>query len=268
MSSDSAPMQFPNILANHVTCQKFCGLYEECLSTLADSFPECKVTPAELERYRTQVKGKEPDEIAMIKTWHQGMIPLYERADRQDDAIWDSLPLLGTLNISQKIKADGFSKEDAKVLWEYVEEMNHHSRIYNAIPQNMLNKIQTAAVECIGKVQRGEMKLDLENLNWDEVKNVGQSLMESVNPQDLEEFTGNITGLAQSLKINNLQDVFKLVGEVPGVSEAMANNSHLVGLLEQVLQNDSTRELMQNVDKMMNGGFNGGGNGGNGGSSN
>ena len=115
------------------------------------------------------------------------------------------------------------------------------------------------------------MKLDLENLNWDEVKNVGQSLMESVNPQDLEEFTGNITGLAQSLKINNLQDVFKLVGEVPGVSEAMANNSHLVGLIEQVLQNDSTRELMQNVDKMMNGIGGGGGgkngDGGNGGSS-
>lgn len=241
--------QIPNILANHVTCQKFCGLFEECLSTLMDSFPECKSTQEELIQYRAKVKGNESAEVDMIKNWHKDMATLYERADQHDDTMWDVLPLFNKLSVPQKIQDLG--TDGSKVMWEYIDGMNRYSRIYNAIPSQMLEKIQSTAMTYMNKIQSGEMKIDMENLNWNDVKNVGQSLMETINPQDMEEFTGNITGLAQSLQIKNIQDVFKLVGEVPGVSEAINNNGHLVGLLGQLLQSDSTREIIQNVDKMM-----------------
>lgn len=246
--------QIPNILANHATCQKFCGLFEECLGTLMDSFPECKATQKGLDSYRSDVKGKESAEVNMIKTWHKDMATLYDRADKHDDTLWDVLPLFKELSIRQKVQDIG--TDASQVLWEYIDGMNRHSRIYNAIPSQMLERIQSTAMSYMGKIQSGEMKFDMENLNWDDVKNVGQSLMETINPQDMEEFTGNITGLAQSLKINNIQDVFKLVGDVPGVSEAINNNAHFLGLLEQLLQNDSAREIIQNVDKMMSGGNN------------
>jgi len=48
--------------------------------------------------------------------------------------------------------------------------------------------------------------------------------MNSINPNDLEEFSGNITGLAQSLKINGIQDIFKFVGDLPGMGEIVNNN--------------------------------------------
>jgi len=286
MSSSDA-FQIPNILANHVTCQKFCGLFEECLATLAESFPECQSTKNELERYRTEVKNKEPAEVNMIQSWHRDMSTgsgeissmrqssgsnnpseedglrsddsseeilrsLYDRSDQHDDAAWDVFPLFRGLSIRPKVQDLG--SDATLVLWEYLDGMNRHSRIYNAIPSQMLEKIQSTALSYMNKIQSGEMKFDMENLNWDDVKNVGQNLMDTINPQDMAEFTGNITGLAQSLKINNIQDVFKLVGEVPGVSEVMNNNGHLVGLLEQLLQNDSTQEIIQNVDRMMGGG--------------
>ena len=279
MSSSDA-FQIPNILANHVTCQKFCGLFEECLATLAESFPECQSTKNELERYRTEVKNNEPAEVNMIQSWHRDMSTgsssgsnnsseailrsddsseailrsLYDRSDQHDDAAWDVFPLFRGLSIRPKVQDLG--SDATLVLWEYLDGMNRHSRIYNAIPSQMLEKIQSTALSYMNKIQRGEMKFDMENLNWDDVKNVGQNLMDTINPQDMAEFTGNITGLAQSLKINNIQDVFKLVGEVPGVSEVMNNNGHLVGLLEQLLQNDSTQEIIQNVDRMMSGGDN------------
>jgi hypothetical protein len=257
MSSSEQPFHLPNILANHSTCQKFCGLYEECLTALSDSFPECKLTQDALHHYKTDIQNHEEAEVALIKDWHKRMMSLYERADRHDDTVWEVLPLLSDVQIMSKIQDKEFPRDSVQVLWEYVDGMNRHSRIYNAIPTHMLEKIQSTAMDYMGKVQRGEMKLDIENLNWDEVKNMGQSLMDSVDPTDLEEFTGNINGLAQSLKINNLQDVFKLVGEVPGVSEVINNNSHFVGLLEQLFQNDSTHQMMANMDKMMGGGNNG-----------
>jgi hypothetical protein len=243
-------------------------LFEECLSTLVDSFPECKPTHEELIQYRANVKGNESAEVNMIKNWHKDMATLYERADHHEDTLWEVLPFFNKLSIHQKIQDLG--TDGSKVMWEYIDGMNRYSRIYNAIPSQMLEKIQSTAMTYMNKIQSGEMKIDMENLNWNDVKNVGQSLMETINPQDMEEFTGNITGLAQSLQINNIQDVFKLVGEVPGVSEAINNNGHLVGLLGQLLQSDSTREIIQNVDKMMGNNDNNssGGGGGGGGDNN
>lgn len=252
--------KLPNFLANEPTRKKFCGLYEECLDTLADTFPECQEIKNELETYRKEVKNNEAKEDAFIKEWHNGMLQLYDLADKELPQFWSKpIPFFSRINIHDKVEDPGFKnqKESMEILWEYINGMNRHSRIYCAIPIHMLDRIQTTAMDYVGKVQRGEMKFDLENLNWDEIKDMGQNLMSSINPSDLEEFTGNITGLAQSLQINGIQDIFKFVGDLPGMGDIVNNNQHFTGLLDQIFQNEATQQLIQSVDKLFPSGNNG-----------
>lgn len=244
----------PNILANHETCKKFCALYEECLDALHESFPECKSIVGSLERYRTTVKSNETEEINFIKSWHSEMTPLYERSDAHDNTAWESIPLFKDLDILTKLKQDGtLDEETASVLWEYVDSMTRHARIYNAIPDSMMNTIQKSAMNIMEKVQRNEIKMDVNNLDWEEMKNIGQTIMGEFDPNDIQNFTNNITGLAKNLNINNLQDVFKLVGDLPGLSDVLGNEN-VMQTIGNVMEQDSTQELMKNIDKMMNSG--------------
>jgi hypothetical protein len=242
----------PNILANHETCKKFCALYEECLDALRESFPECKLIPAALERYRTTIKSNETEESNLIKTWHKDMTQLYERSDLHDNASWELLPLFKDLDILTKLKQDGsLDEETASVLWEYVDSMSRHARIYNAIPETMMNSIQKSALSLMEKVQNNEIKMDVNNLDWNEMKNVGESLMQNLNPDDIQEFTNNISGLAKNLNINNLNDVFKLVQDLPGVGDIVGNNQNMMEMLGNVMNQESTQELMKNINDMM-----------------
>jgi hypothetical protein len=285
--TSSQPPQIPslpNFLANESTRKKFCALYDECLETLSGAFPECDDVKTELVRFRTDVQTNETKQDEFIRSWHDVMnksvaLPsqssqtqqpsqteenppevktspkLYELADKQNNQFWhETLPWFVAINMSQKVKDIGFTEDHINILWEYIQGMNKHSRIYNAISKSMLDKIQSVAMDCVGKFQRGEMKFDLENLNFDEIKNLGQSLMQSFNPEELQDFTGNLTGLAHSLKINNVGDVFKFVGDLPGMSNVMGDHSQFTGLLDQIFQSEATQNLMQNVDKMFNNG--------------
>jgi hypothetical protein len=103
------------------------------------------------------------------------------------------------------------------------------------------------------KVQRNEIKMDVNNLDWEEMKNIGQTIMGEFDPNDIQNFTNNITGLAKNLNINNLQDVFKLVGDLPGLSDVLGNEN-VMQTIGNVMEQDSTQELMKNIDKMMNSG--------------
>lgn len=243
---------FPNILANHETCKKFCGLYEECLDALHDSFPDYTPVSTALEQYRTTVKSNENAEINLIKSWHHDMIPLYTRSDAHDNTLWESMPLFRDLNVLALLRPDGVIDETL-ILWEYVDSMARYARIYNVIPDAMMDTIQKSAMNILGRVQRNEIKMDVNNLDWDEMKNIGQSIISELDQNDVQNFTNNITGLAKNLNINNLQDVFKVVGDLPGIGDVLGNEN-VMQTISNVMEQDSTQELMKNIDKMMNGG--------------
>lgn len=232
--------KLPNFLANQATCQKFWGLYEECLVTLHETFPECLQTKETLEGYRSRLKSHESQQVTQLQQWHRDMTSLYTRADQHDPTLWKDLPLFQSLDLDAKLRDSGLDPNSVSILWEYVDGMTRHARIYNAIPSPMLDKIQSTAMDYVQKVQSGEMKLDLENLNWDVIKNMGQTLMSNIEQKDLHEFTQNLTGLASNLKINNIQDVFKLMGDIPGLGEVMNNNQNMSGLLEQLIQSQGS----------------------------
>ena len=151
--------------------------------------------------------------------------------------------------MKSKLIEPGFTQESVDVLWEYIQGMNRHSRIYNAIPSAMFDNIQSKTMEYINKIQSGETKLDLENLNLEEIKNFAQSMMESINPKDIEVFTKNIQGLIQGVDINNFQDVANFVGSLPGMGE-LNINENMTNMFSNFMQNPATAQSLGELEKV------------------
>ena len=188
---------------------------------------------------------------------------MYDLSDAHSGEFWaNHVPFLSDVDISNVISSPNFYPESMDVLWEYVNGMNKHARIYNAIPENMFNKIRSTATEYIDKMTRGEMKFSLEDLNLEELKNAGQALTNSFAREDLDQFMSNISGVARGFNINNLQDVMKMVTDIPGMGDMMRtlNNGggdggggpNIGGLINQLFQNGGQdgQELLKDIDKM------------------
>ena len=265
--------QFQNPLASENTRKKFCALYIECLETLSDTFPEFSKLKGELDRFRSSVFNNAENEDQCIKQWHNGMVQkvtvngeptnMYDLSDAHSGEFWaNHVPFLSDVDISNVISSPNFYPESMDVLWEYVNGMNKHARIYNAIPENMFNKIRSTATEYIDKMTRGEMKFSLEDLNLEELKTAGQALTNSFAREDLDQFMSNISGVARGFNINNLQDVMKMVTDIPGMGDMMRtlNNGggdggggpNIGGLINQLFQNGGQdgQELLKDIDKM------------------
>ena len=235
--SQSSRELFPNLLANHSTCRKFCALYEECLSTISETFPECKLTSQEFSRFVADVKGHEEHESSMIKQWHKDMSlsQLYARADHHDNTLWEKMPLFNRIDVLTKIRDPDMNEESIGIIWEYVDGMNRHARMYNAIPTNLFDNIQTQAMQYKDKIQNGE--LSLETMNWSDIQTMGEKLMGSINQSDVAELTSNLSGLAQSYKIQNLDDIFKMMADIPGLGESTQNlnTAGVTSIIEQAM---------------------------------
>ena len=233
----ATPELFPNLLANHNTCRKFCALYEECLSTISETFPECHLTTQEYGRFMHQVKDKEEQEANMIKQWHKDMSAsqFYTRADQHDNTLWINMPLFSRIDVSKKIQDPDMNPESIEIIWEYVDGMNRHARMYNAIPTKLFDNIQSQAMQYKDKIQNGE--LNLENMNWSDIQSMGEKLISSISQSDVTELTNNLSGLAQSYKIQNLDDIFKLVADIPGLGESTQNlnTDKVSNMIEQVM---------------------------------
>jgi hypothetical protein len=229
-------LKIPNIFADETTRKKFCALYEECLDSLLELFPECNDLREELEIHRTTIKDHTAKEDEFIRTWHQQMIPLYTLADKHDLEFWNKdVSYLGKIHLKDKISDAGFTKESLQVLWEYIDGLNKHSRVYNAIPDKMINQLQNFTMDYIGKIQRGELKFDLDN--WNDIQHLGKSVMQAINPEDLSQFTDNMTGLINSYNINSMEDAFKFIGDMPGI-----NSLNIPRNLANIFENICKRE--------------------------
>lgn len=266
--------QFKNILANEKTLDSFCTLFEECLDTLYDVFPECMNTQEKMVFYKTNIKPHVDQKIEFIKLWHQELTKnlvqsdpnnsvttdsvttdpvttdLYSLADQKNLSFWNyQIPQFCDIDMKSKLSETGFTQESVDVLWEYIQGMNRYSRMYNAIPSDMFDNIQSKTMEYIDKIQSGETKVDLENLNLDEIKTFAQSLMESINPKDIEDFTKNIQGLIQGVDINNFQDVAKFVGSLPGMGE-LNINENISNIFSNFMQNPATAQSIEELGKV------------------
>jgi len=244
-----------NMLANAETRNKFCALFEECLEAISDVFPECENTTYLLTYFKKNVKCTEKQWCEekncdkLIRDWHRAIYPHYELADKEDPTLWvQPLPYFGEMSMPEKWIDPGFTEEHKSVLWVYMKGLNKHSRLYNAIPSNMLGQIYDAAQDMLGKFKSGEMKMDLETMNIGDVKNIGEDIMGRLDKNDLEEFVSNLTGLASSMKITGIHDIPRVLGEMgaPGMG---GDQSQFTEILNQIFNSNMAQNMAQSMSR-------------------
>ena len=246
-TTETSPDIFQNLLDNFETRQKFCAIYEDCLSTLADSFPECELTKKALQIYVTCIKTSEKLQSDMIKQWHNEMLPLYDEADRHDNTnFWKMVPLFRHINIVNKVNDPEFGLESVNILWEFIDLMNRQSRMYNAIPVNVYSKIQSKGLEYKSKIESGELKFDMNNINIPQLLQIGQDFLSSFDHNDMHEVTSNISGIAQSFGVRDISDAIKMFKDIPGLGDSI-DPSSMVNLFNSFAQQQQQQHQQQHT---------------------
>ena len=203
--------------------QKFCGLYEECLDSLSQTFPECELTKNALLQYRSEVKNNTAAETQFIKMWHKHMKPFYAMADEQDMHFWEQpLPFLSSIKLIEKIRDSEFSTENVDILWEYVKGMNCHARICNVIPEGLLERAAVVIDQHSDQIMSYMTQGD-----YAKISELGLTMLDSVDRELITELKDNLLTLVNSFHINSIEDVIGLV----------EGNSFLSEILKEVLTN-------------------------------
>lgn len=82
--------------------------------------------------------------------------------------------------------------------WSKLRAMNSFAGVQNAIPNNMMSKIESTAHKLAGEIAAG--KTDMSQLN---IADIGKSVLQGVDPGEMEQFSQNMSSLLPLL--NNLQ---------------------------------------------------------------
>jgi len=107
------------------------------------------------------------------------------------------LPLLRRAFPSGMVR-DVFSAEDGAYdseAWASVDQLCNFVGVHSSIPNKMMGRIETTAHKLAGEIALG--KADLGSLNLSEI---GQSVLEGCDPEDMEQFTKNMGSLLPVLK--------------------------------------------------------------------
>lgn len=181
----------------------------------------------------------EENKISLIKSWQKSLEPHYDACQKKDPNVFDKIELensdLRDLRISEKYLDSGIDDDTRECIWEYVLGLNKFAQmyaLYDTIPGGMMSKLTNMATQISNDITSG--KSDLSNLD---VMSLGKSVAESIDPQELEEFSKNM--------MSNLGSVQNLCSNVMGtVSDSNSNASPSLDL-------GSLSSVMGMLGKMM-----------------
>lgn len=225
---------------------KFCDVMGECLDALSGVFPECGRTSFLLGYFVKEVKPSDQKKEALIKEWHKTMIPLYSLVEKKDEKFWQyEFPYFHELNMIKKWNDDGFTDNHKEVMWEYIAGLNKHSRLYNIVPSGFFKGMSDAASNMMKQFQSGEMKIDFDSFDVNQVKTIGEKFLNQMNKGDIDEFKNNIEGLASSMNFNGIQDVPRVLKEVgiPGFE----SDSDFTGFMQNIFNSDYVKNMAGNM---------------------
>ena len=251
--NQSSTSMASNLLENSERREKCCRLIEEFMQSLGEVFPECKEIERQLSEFRNNVLTSPRLQNMLIKQWHQVMRPLYALADAHDQTFWartTDLPYFGKIGLQAKFNDPQLDQESHETMWEFMDRINRLTRIYNAVPVNMLKQLETAATSMIQRVQNGGNPA-----NWDynEIRDMGRDVMQRINQEEVTEFFDNIKGLVRGVNLENATpaNIPQMVAQMPLLSEFMGDTSEVSNILNQVFAGDGLNNVMQNIQQLM-----------------
>ena len=201
------------------------------IEALCEVWPECN----ELKRYKLKFElacVHPPASIAiaakreMVLNYHKTMSPHYQRCTQKDDSLLldraaqQGIDILNDIQFYNKWTPD-LHPETKENVWEYLCNMNRYSNLYSlysSVPAGMMGKIENMASGIATKMESGQMSM--QDLNLQEL---GHTVMQNMDKQDMEAFAGNMAG-----NMGNLQSMYGMLGSMlntmppPGTAAAPA----------------------------------------------
>lgn len=191
------------------TLQGFTDMLSQFLEACMDVWPEDTTISdykLKLDLSVNQAVSPALKKAAMekvINAYHKCLTPYYARCNQRDPTVFTetNIEMFEEVGLRQKWLDQGIDEDTREAVWEYVLELNRYAQLYSGlfsqIPSNTLGKIQETAMKMATKVQSGQMNLaDLD------LQQLGNDVVEDLDPKELEEFTQNI--MADPSMLQNL----------------------------------------------------------------
>jgi hypothetical protein len=140
--------------------------------------------------------------------------------------------------VNGKIKFNDATADVKKTVWEYFKNLVHYSNmvnLYGKCPINLLKTISTAAGGIMSKIQDGN--LDLNAIN---PLTIGQSLMNDLSKEDLENFGNAVSG-----DMGNMMSMMQSIVEggmgegISGLRTNEAGGNLGVSMLSSLMSNNN-----------------------------
>ena len=164
---------------------------------LVDVWPECP----SLRSYKLQFDMScvhPPQAVAdkarvkLVEAYHADMSPYFDQCTKKSDELMTSQAIQSKIQVLSDIKfyekwTQDLHQETKDNVWEYINAMNKYAglySLYSKVPVGMMSNIQNMATDITTKLESGTM--DLSNLN---IMDLGQTVMQSMNPEDMQQFT-------------------------------------------------------------------------------
>ena len=176
----------------------FTQLLEQFITQLATVFPECDKIRTLKEAFNTNFSESKPSEerrevaVNYITGWHEDFTNVYTLVAAEDDRLFQedrNVSFLETTGLPEKWTSTLHIDTKASI-WEYLKNLCNFSNmynIYNQVPSNMMNTIQSKAMAIATTLENGG---SLQNVN---IQELAVDIMKTVDMNELQAFAHSIT---------------------------------------------------------------------------
>lgn len=176
--------------------EAFVDMMTQFLNALQETFPTCLRVRAYNMGWNVRLNGVNSQEELLelgkeaLQSYHESMEPYYTRCSSHDATlIQEDIDIMNNIGMRDKWNA-GMHPETEEAIWAYINKLNEFSNLYtmySSIPRGMMGSIETMAHGIAGQITQGQMSLTDLNL-----KQLSSQVMESINPDDIQEFVRTV----------------------------------------------------------------------------
>lgn len=176
----------------------FTQLLEQFITQLAAVFPECDQIRSLKDAFTTNFSESKPSEerrevaVNYITGWHEDFTNVYTLVASEDERLFQgpvNVSFLETTGLPEKWTAT-LHIDTKSSIWEYLKNLCNFSNmynIYNQVPSNMMNTIQSKAMAIASTLENGG---SLKNVN---IQELAVDIMKTVDMNELQAFAHSIT---------------------------------------------------------------------------
>lgn len=182
----------------------FIGAMRQFLQNMASSWDDCPKINSKYQQFMAVVFVNKTMHEMVCKEYHNQMLPYYDACINRNPAPFldETIKFLREIDIKSKYQEltdpTIYNKEQVEVnlknIWEYVDEMNKFSRLYNQIPRKLGSEIEKLALNLTEELTSG--KKSFKDINW---MSISKSLMGKADSSDINDFIKNLSGIYQAI---------------------------------------------------------------------